>query len=51
LFEGNTVLGDSKFTEAYTVYERGTVYVTLESTVEAFVLTVIVLVFFSVVAR
>jgi len=51
VFEGNTVLGDSKFTEAYTVYERGTVYVTLESTVEAFVLTVIVLVFFLVVAR
>jgi len=49
--QGNTVLGDSKFTEAYTVYERGTVYVTLESTVEAFVLTVIVLVFFVVVAR
>ena len=39
------MLGDNKFTEAYIVYERGAVFVTLESTVEAFVLTVIVLVF------
>ncbi len=45
------MLGDSKFTEAYIVYERGTVFVTLESTVEAFVLTVIVLVFSSVGVR